>query len=195
MAEQPFWDGSGGSGDLAWEQCWLAGSLLPGFSSVECKRVRRIEKKSAKGQDGTTVTDQGDELMEITIRTKVVSAVDWAQWQDLFKVLWAKKAGASRGPVTIEHPKPNALGVQEVYLEEIDPQGPDDQIMVVVTKCFEYVENPRPVQQAAGRNPPPVQRDPDVYVPPALGSQDVYAEGFDDSRLDDIVAGRGGLWD
>lgn len=157
-ARQPFWDGTGGIGDLAWETCWIGGYYIPGLVSVVWRKAprRRIEKKPVKGKDGTRVTDQGDELAEFTVRSEIYTADQWVTLQDVLPEIWASKDGGERTPYEIMHPLPNAMGIQDIYIESLAIHQPANQIMLLEIQCFQWKPNPVQVSKAAGRNDPNV---------------------------------------
>jgi len=161
--EFPFWDGTGGVGDKAWNTVWLGGVSLPGNCTVDCEKKRSIEKKKTKGTDGTTVTDQGDELVEVKIRVEVHKPDQWREWQAVLGQIWPKKAGGDRQPLEIIHPLPNFLGIKDVYIERLKPNPPENQVMIIEIDCTEYAPNPKPVEKAAGRNDPPVKEN--MFIP------------------------------
>lgn len=154
----PFWDGSGGLNDFAWTACWLGGAYLPGLTTVECERARRIEKKPVKGKDGTKVTDQGDELAPVKIRTEIYTRDQWEEWQALIPALFPKKAGGERLPMEIIHPSANLLGITDIYLEKLRPSGPENQVLIIEIDAFEYQPNPVELTTSAGRGNPVVQQ-------------------------------------
>lgn len=156
-ATQPFWDGTGGIADLAWETCWIGNHYIPGLITVHWTSPprRRIEKKPIKGADGTRVTDQGDELAAFTVRSEIYSPSQWEELQLVIPVIWTPKSGGTRAPLTVMHPVPNVVGIQDVYLESVIVRQPQNQIMVVEFKCLEYKPNPVVIKAAAGRNTPP----------------------------------------
>lgn len=159
---QPFWDGAAGINDEAWNFVWLGGNLLPGVSVVDAPFSRSVEKKKAKGSDGTTVTDQGDELAPVTIRTEVYTPEQWEQWQEIIPTLWPKTAGSERTPLEIIHPLTAALGITAVYVEKLHMRPPENQVMVVEITAFDWATAVRPVVAAAGATggTPPVAQVP-----------------------------------
>lgn len=182
--EFPFWDGSGGIQDQAWTAVWLGGVYLPGICTVNCERKRSIEKKKTKGTDGTTVTDQGDELVEIKIRVEVYNRDQWREWQAVIGQIWPKKAGGDRQPLEIMHPLPNFLGIKDVYIERLKPNPPENQVMIIEIDCTEYAPNPKPVEKAAGRNDPPVK---DTMMVPGTQIENMILKGVANEAATNVV--------
>jgi len=153
MADFPFWDGTEGD---AWETVGLGTQVIPGLCEVVWRKPpkRKIEKKTVKGTDGTTVTDQGNELAEMVIRSQLCSAQHWRDYLKIIPYLWTLKDGGKRSPVEIAHPLPNHVNIKDVYIEEWNPAMPDGQIMVLEILVFQWKPNPKPIVQAAGRGEP-----------------------------------------
>lgn len=181
MAEQPFWDGSGGLEDIAWETAWIDGYYIPGLVSWQWTSppTHRIEKKPVKGNDGTKVTDQGEELAAGILRTQVYTTKQWEQFQVVLPILWQKKKGGQRKPVSITYPSLNLFEINTVYIESIEVSGPVDQIVTVDFHVLEYEPNPKEVTQAAGRGD-------DVMDAIEQGNQ-IVAQNLVDQMSNDLV--------
>lgn len=182
-ALQPFWDGTGGIGDLAWETAWIGGHYIPGLVTVSWTRPpqRRLEEKEIKGADGTRVTDQGTRLAELIVRTEIYTASQWEEMQYVLPLIWTPKQGGERTPLTIMHPLPNVSGINDITVKSPKINQPQNQIMVVEIKCLEYRPNPVVVKKAVGRgNPPPnPEIAPGLYV--AGIAEHVPAENSNDA--------------
>ena len=109
--------GALGGGDTDWDTLTLGGFKLPGVPRVTVKRGRKLDKKSAKGRNGATITDGGGQGAEVEIELRIATAEDWDTW---CLVLWAlDPTKVAPQAYTVVHPQTEAFQVQSVMIEDI----------------------------------------------------------------------------
>ncbi len=109
----PFW---ADDPDL-WDVCTLGGKDLPGLSKVTCNGIgRKLSNTSPKGTDGVRTRDSGLAFGEGSITVVLWTADQFATWLDLLDTLNPRARLSDRGPIEIQHPIVNMLGITKVYL-------------------------------------------------------------------------------
>lgn len=129
------------AGDTDWDTLTLGGFKLPGVPRVTVKRGRKLDKKSAKGRNGATITDGGGQGAEVEIELRIATAEDWDTW---CLVLWAlDPTKVAPQAYTVVHPQTEAFQVQSVMIEDISAGPPDSGIYTVKIKCAEWFAAPK----------------------------------------------------
>lgn len=129
-----------------WDTCVLGKYQLPGVAKVSVKRARKLDKKSAKGRNGATITDGGGESAEVSIELSMTTAEEWDAWCAALKILDPTKVAPQA--YDIVHPQAEAYQVASVMVETIESGPPDNGIYTVKIKCAEWF----PKQKGAAKS-------------------------------------------
>ncbi len=92
---------------------------MPGISKVKGKGIAKLDKKSAPGSSGATVTYLGAEPIEVEITTTIW---DQTQLQELDRIIRMLAPRPTKGlpkPVRVSHPKLAMFGVSKLFVSEI----------------------------------------------------------------------------
>jgi hypothetical protein len=151
-SEQPGWTGAGGTADAAWNTVQLGDIILPGICTVTgFDAGQDVDVKKQKGSDGATLEDNGKDPAEGKIEVQINEAL-WPAWQKIIPRIHPRTPGASRAPREILHPKPNVLGIRDVYVRKIGIEGPTARGgMKIVLDVIEWFPKPKAVKKAAGK--------------------------------------------
>lgn len=180
MPQQEHWENAP---DL-WDELRLGGVTLPGAARVRVALRRKIDSRSAPGQNGARLIDKGADVAKLF----VALTCDAEDWYNLSAVSWRatyrrerRRAYTSvtsdqdgnvrvetppyvrpgdRAPVRIEHPKAAVYGIEWVYVASLTDDGPDAHgLMTVSLELHEYI--PDAQRQGAVAAPrPQTQADP-----------------------------------
>lgn len=149
-AEIAAWGGPGPDSQYsAWNRVQLGEIVLPGVCECEgFDRGQEVDVKKAKGNDGATLEDKGKDPAKGQIIARIPASL-WPTWQTILRELDPQKAGAVRQPREIVHPKPNALGITQVYVQKIALGKPEaGKGMTITLECIEWFDAPKPTQQS-----------------------------------------------
>ncbi len=136
----PHWDDD----PETWDTLVLGTQTMPGIWDVEDGNVKRVlEVKKAPGRDGATIKDQGYENGALVLRGQLLDPEDWETMQTIATSLKLATKGKARTPLAIGHPKAAYLGVQRVYVNEIEVPRIDNGIMTLSIRVLEYVDKPK----------------------------------------------------
>lgn len=124
-----------------WDACILGKFRLPGVASLEIKRGRKLDKKSAPGKNGASVTDKGGEGAEVTITLQMTTADEWDAWCAALRILDPTKVAPQA--YDIIHPEAEAFQVQSVMVEKISSGKPDSGIKTIKIECTEWFAQPK----------------------------------------------------
>jgi hypothetical protein len=182
-SEQPGWTGAGGPADAAWNTVQLGDVVLPGVCMVSgFDAGQDVDVKKQKGSDGATLEDNGKDPAEGKIEILITEAL-WPAWQKIIPRIHPRAPGASRAPREIIHPKPNILGIRDVYVKKIGIEGPTARGgMKIVLDVIEWFPKPKAVKKAAGK--------PDTAAQDAFGAGKYYE---DPNKLANILAQNAGF--
>src|SRR5688500_9115126 len=167
-SEQPGWTGRGGVADAAWNTVQLGDIILPGVCTVTgFDAGQDVDVKKQKGSDGATLEDNGKDPAEGKIEAQINEAL-WPAWQKIIAKIHPRMPGAARAPREIIHPKPNILGIRDIYVRKISIQGPTARGgMKITIDCIEWCPKPKSVKKAAGK--------PDTAAQQSIGAGE-YSE-------------------
>lgn len=132
-----------------WAAPVVGGETLPGEWRVRVQLKPDIEVKKAKGQAGAAITDQGDNPTKVSLRGQLVTREDWERWQALVPVLFAKKSNSERKPLAISHPHTDAFGISVIYVESLEAEDPENDIMPISIDAIEWTPKP-PAAKTSG---------------------------------------------
>lgn len=124
-----------------WDSCVLGNFLLPGRAEVSVKRGRKLDKKSAKGKNGATITDGGGEGAQVDIELSMVGSDAWDVWCGMLAILDPTKSAPQAWG--IGHPQAEAFQVKSVMIEDIQAGAPKQGIYTVKIKCAEWFPQPK----------------------------------------------------
>lgn len=129
----------------SWDTLYLGGTW-PGLATVKIKGGQKIDRKSAKGSHGETITYQGRKASDIDITIRIwQSTPDEFSWlQEMIALIEPIPGKKDPTPFDIYHPVCAIRHVTSVAIEEID--GPDwdgeKGFMTISIKAIEYVPPP-----------------------------------------------------
>lgn len=180
VGEIASWAGiaQGGSAGNPWNRVQLGEIALPGVCECEgFDREQEVDVKKAQGKDGATLEDKGKTPAKGQIVVKIPSSL-WPQWQVILRELDPQKAGAVRQPREIIAPKPNALGVTQIYVQKIELGKPEaGKGMTITLHCIEWCDAPKTAQPSRAvvgaevivvQPPPFTIPNPDPTKPPIV---------------------------
>lgn len=124
-----------------WDTCILGNFQLPGRAKVDVKRGRKLDKKSAKGRNGATITDGGGEGAEVSIELALVDADELDAWAAAMAVLDPTKVAPQA--YALVHPQAQLFNIKSVMVEDISAGMPDNGIYTVKIKCAEWFPSPK----------------------------------------------------
>ena len=124
-----------------WDICILGNFQLPGRAKVDVKRARKLDKKSAKGRNGATITDGGGEGAEVTIELALVDADELDAWAAALGVLDPTKVAPQA--YALVHPQAQLFSIKSVMIEDISAGMPDNGIYTVKIKAAEWFPQPK----------------------------------------------------
>lgn len=124
-----------------WDICILGSFQLPGRAKVSVKRGRKLDKKSAKGRNGATITDGGGEGAEVTIELALVDADELNAWGAALGVLDPTKVKPQA--YDLIHPQAEVFQIKSIMIEDISADMPDNGIYTVKIKCAEWFPTPK----------------------------------------------------
>lgn len=124
-----------------WDVCILGSFQLPGRAKVSVKRGRKLDKKSAKGRNGATITDGGGEGAEVTIELALVEADELDAWAAALVVLDPTKVKPQA--YDLIHPQAELFQIKSVMIEDISADMPDNGIYTVKIKAAEWFPAPK----------------------------------------------------
>lgn len=128
-----------------WNTAQVGEDFLPGFIEVSGLDAKReIEHKHAKGEDGETFADNGNAGREFRIIVTLPGKPEWIHWCRIYPKLDPRKKGAARTARPILHPLVNMMGIQTIYVTNIEPDWPDAQGgMKWTISCTEWMPKPK----------------------------------------------------
>lgn len=124
-----------------WDVAILGSFQLPGRAKISVKRARKLDKKSAKGRNGATVTDAGGEGAEVTIELALVDADELDAWAAALSVLDPTKVAPQA--YALVHPQAQIFNIKSVMIEDVSADMPDNGIYTVKIKCAEWFPAPK----------------------------------------------------
>lgn len=106
----------------AWDTVFLGGDqqAIPGLCAVKAKLGRKLDSKGPAGSDGANIRDKGYKLAEVEVTVTLWTEEQWSVFNDMLDDLLALRVPRSTVPLDIRHPALRALGITQVYLEELD---------------------------------------------------------------------------
>ena len=159
----------------AWDYVKLAGDVCPGVATVEIQAPDGLDRKKAKGKKKATITDNGDNPLEIDIELILLPGdLDYFREVTLPMLRPRSKTGA-REPVSIEHPMAELCGVRNIIVGTIKIHHPSGGKMKVTIKAYEWVPSVAGVLSSGKVKTAP--RDRQIYAP-ISGIQPTYEDGL-----------------
>ncbi len=127
----------------AWDQVGLAGKVFNGATTITGGAERALEKKRKRGSDGGVIKDNGYIPAEIVVTLRLISQDDFDNFQEILAQIHPRKKGGIRKPVTIDHPAPNLIGIQQVYSKRIGLPQISNGIMSIAITMWEWFPAPK----------------------------------------------------
>lgn len=192
----PWWDDA----QAPWDAVELAGFALPGVCNVKGKVGRDIEVKKSKGSDGASIKDNGYKPAPVTVTWRVHTKQQWQELQEFLPTIHPRTQGGERRAVSIKHPAPNLLGVDQIYIRDIVfPEVNGAKEIELRIDALEWREKPKKPKQAAGYGsggkPGKGNQDDDVEEEKSLIDQaieDAWSNPYDDCSPSDEKLGKCG---
>lgn len=92
---------------------------MPGISRVKGKGVAKLDRKSAPGSSGATVTYLGADPIEVEITTIIWEKSHLQELERVLALLAPRPAKGVPAPVRVSHPKLQMFGVSKLFVSEI----------------------------------------------------------------------------
>lgn len=155
MAGAPFWGGGAPEGSTfspePWDIVFIGGDPLPGICEVKGIAQLEIDKKKAKGSNGSTITVTGYQPGPFEVAVTVWTPAQWDFLQDWIDKFWIapQKAAATASlpkgkkppPVALDiaHPACDAVGIVSCIVQGISmpESGGGEGMKVVRIKLFD----------------------------------------------------------
>jgi hypothetical protein len=178
---QPFWETSENVGTeivgTPWDYVILGGYQLPGVleEPPKAEASRKVDKKNGPGLDGATLTWQGYDPPEVTMKILLWKPEHWEQWQDLLGFILPRPGKPPAQPFRIDHPALSALGITEVAITKVSaPERASARGVMRITIQAQQWVKPKKVgtttpKAAAGGVPATVHDQKGGYTPAAVG--------------------------
>lgn len=125
----------------AWDTVILGGFRLPGVARLTIERGRKLDKKSAPGRNGATITDGGGEGAAVSIELQMTTPEEWDAWVAALRVLDPTKTSPQAWALV--HPEAEAMQVTSVMIEKVSGGPPDNGVKTIKLACAEWFPKPR----------------------------------------------------
>lgn len=124
-----------------WDICKLGEVFLPGVVTIEdFEYGQDVDVQKRKKKEKARLRDNGLSPVTFNIRIELTAA-RWHEWLTVLPSIQPRRAGALREPLAIEHPLPNAHGVQEIYIHKIKVDAPSARKgMTIILRVGEWFE-------------------------------------------------------
>ena len=157
----------------AWDYVVLAGDIAPGVATVDITAPDGLDRKKAKGKKRATITDNGDNPLEVEIELVLLPGdIDYFREVTLPTLRPRSKTGA-RQPVSIEHPMAEVWGVRNIIVGTIKTPHPKGGKMIATLKCYEWTDSVAEVKTTNGNKVKTVRK---IYAP-ISGIQPTFEDG------------------
>jgi hypothetical protein len=136
----PFWRDQ----PRIYDRVVIAGYELPGICSVDAEHRRKLDKKNAKGEDGATITDDGEDQAPVEVRVELYTLEDWNRFQQVVPHINPKGPGKRVG-VSIDYPTLALFGITTIYVEAVSVPKFDGkrQFMTCTIRATEWRPPPK----------------------------------------------------
>jgi hypothetical protein len=168
-----FWDTGGGEvfGDgitSIWDRFVVAGRALPGVATVDGAKRVRLDERSASGSDGASLTHQGNDGAQVTVRLRMWTADQVEEWGRREKEFLARAGKSRPKPVVVYHPALAIHGIKSLFVKEVGllrvQAGGSGEVSI------RFVEFLPPAQVGVSTPKAAIQQVPSVLNSPAAGS-------------------------
>jgi hypothetical protein len=121
-----------------WDYVIFAGDVCPGIASVDITSPDGLDKKKAKGKRKATISDNGDNPLEIDIDLILLPA-DLEYFREVtLPTLRPRTRTGAREPLSFGHPMAEFWGVQNIIVGTIKSGHPSRGQMRVNIKAYEW---------------------------------------------------------
>ena len=177
----PYWDNAASAeGTLegsAWDYVTLGGFVLPGIleEPPKVEVSRKVDKKNGAGLDGATLTWQGYDPAEFSVRLLLWTPDHWDAWQTLLPFILPRPGKPPADPFTIDHPALAAMGVDKVMVTKVTApeKAGKPGVMRVTLTCQHWVKSKKTgtttPKKVAGGVPATVHDQKGGFTPTPLG--------------------------
>lgn len=139
-----------------WDQIYLADKLCPGIAKVRVVMPDDLDVQKAKGAKRSTVKDNGDKLVTVSISLELLPSEFEAFAFQVLPTLRPRSKSGGRDPVTVYHPATFAASVDRLIIRPITLNPPESGgTMKVQIEALEWTEAPAPVKttgKTSGKN-------------------------------------------
>lgn len=129
-----------------WDKLTIGQWVMPGVWTVDFSLRRELDVKKAASTDGASLTDKGYHPPLLTLRGKLNERTDWNALQAIMPHIHPKRKGGTRTPYRISHPKTLLVGIDSIYVHEIDAVELENGILTVELRAYEHAK-PKPVKK------------------------------------------------
>lgn len=118
----------------------LAGQRSPGICEVlGGSSPRRWDERRGYGFSGSTLIFRGVGLCRPTLKLRLYTAQDWADWHEWSRLVQRPPLGERARALDIVHPILEDLGVRSVVVEDVlQPQQTADGEWTIEVRLIEY---------------------------------------------------------
>lgn len=166
-----------------WDYAKIGDTFLPGVCSItDFKYGVDIDVQKRRKKEKARLRDNGLAPCVFTI-TVELTAAQWPEWMRVLPIIQPRRAGAIRQPLRIEHPLPNAHGVQDIYVHELEYSSPSARAgMTIKIKVGEWFEEEKETKQIIQAGARPHRLDPNQRD---LSDEDISQNSF--RNTDNVV--------
>lgn len=103
----------------AWDKPVVAGITMPGICEVDGTGLAKLDRKSAPGSSGATLTYLGADPIEASITVTIWTKEHLATLQQVLDKITPLPGKGTRQPVTVSHPKFSMARVTRLFVSKI----------------------------------------------------------------------------
>jgi len=141
----PHWEDS----PAEWDSLTLGAWVMPGVWTVDFSVRREMDVKKAVSTDGARLKDKGYQPPQLTLIGRIYGREEWDALQKIMPSIHPRRKGASRKPFRITHPKTLLMGIENIFIHEIDAVDVTRGILTIELRAYEWTPQPKPVQKAS----------------------------------------------
>ena len=139
----PHWEDD----EQAWDTLQLGPWVMPGVWTVDFSVRREMDVKKAVSTDGARLKDKGYMPPQLTFIGKLIAREHWSKLQEIMPKIHPRRKGASRDPYRVVHPKTLLMGIENIFVHEIDAVSLDKGVLTIELRAYEWTKAPKPVSK------------------------------------------------
>lgn len=141
-----------------WDSLQVAGVRFPGIAEVHAYREHRIDVRRQPGSNGALFTDLGAELARVSVRLRLWTDAQLAEFQRIKSFLQPKNLSTGKlEAVDVLHPALDVLGIRSIYFHKVGaPRHAHERgVLEIELEAIEF----SPPKAANVTNTPKASRD------------------------------------